>query len=94
MKWIDHHLVAEMMERAAASPRKRTNHNLHEAADDPVQRYCIAATRESYFRPHRHPANWEVALVFLGRFELIIFDDGGTIAERHVHRDHPCHRSV
>ena len=84
MKWIDHHLVTEMMERAAASPRKRTNHNLHESADDPVQRYCIAATRESYFRPHRHPSNWEVALVFLGRFDLIMFDDGGTIAERHT----------
>ena len=56
MKWIDHHLVTEMMERAAASPRKRTNHNLHESAGDPVQRYCIAATRDSYFRPHRHPS--------------------------------------
>ncbi len=84
MKWIDNHLVSEMMERAVDSDRKRTNHNLHESAEDPVQRYCIAATRDSYFRPHRHPGNWEVAIVFRGQFEFIVFDDDGNIIECHT----------
>lgn len=84
MKWIDNHLVSEMAERAGESDRKRTNHNLHESAEDPVQRYCIAATKESYFRPHRHPGNWEVAIVCRGRFEFFVFDDGGKVTESHT----------
>lgn len=84
MKLIDNALVAEMMERAAASDRKRTNHNLHEGADDMVQRYCIAAEKDSYFRPHRHPNNWELAMVFRGKFEVVVFDDEGNIAEHQL----------
>ena len=84
MKWIDNHLVSEMMAVAASSERKRTNHNLHESSEDPVQRYCIAATKDSYFRPHRHPANWELAIVVRGRFEFIVFDDEGTVIESHT----------
>jgi cupin fold WbuC family metalloprotein len=84
MKWIDNHMVSEMMARAVDSDRKRTNHNLHESAEDPVQRYCIAATKDSYFRPHRHPENWEVAIVFRGRFEFIVFDDEGHMVESHT----------
>lgn len=84
MNMIDNRLVSEMMERALSSDRKRTNHNLHKSAEDPIQRYCIAATRESYFRPHRHPNNWEVAIVFRGRFEFIVFDESGRVAESHT----------
>ena len=84
MKWIDNHLASEMMARAAGSDRKRTNYNLHESAEDLVQRYCIAATKESYFRPHRHPGNWEVAIVFRGQFEFIVFDNDGKVIEYHT----------
>lgn len=84
MKLINNDLVTEMMQRAAASDRKRTNHNFHEASDDVVQRYCIAAEKTSYFRPHRHPHNWELALVFHGRFEVIVFDDEGKVEEHHL----------
>ena len=84
MKLIDNTLVIEMMARAAASDRKRTNHNFHESADDVAQRYCIAATKDSYFRPHRHPTNWELAIVFRGEFEVIVFDDEGNVEERHL----------
>ncbi|MEE9367473.1 MAG: WbuC family cupin fold metalloprotein [Pontiella sp.] len=84
MKWIDNKLVSEMMDRAHTSARKRTNHNLHETAEDPVQRYCIAATKESYFRPHRHPHNWEVAVILRGRFGFIVFDNDGRVLEHHT----------
>ena len=84
MKWIDDHLVSEMMVRAAGSDRKRTNHNLHASAEDPVQRYCIAATKDSYFRPHRHPHNWELAIVFRGQFEFVVFDENGHVTDSHT----------
>ena len=84
MKLIDNNTVSEMMDRALSSDRKRTNHNLHESAEDPIQRYCIAATKESYFRPHRHPNNWELAIVFRGRFEFVVFDEDGSITESHT----------
>ena len=84
MKWINNHLVSEMMERALCGSRKRTNHNLHESAEDPVQRYCIAATKASYFRPHRHPTNWELAIVVRGQFEFLVFDDEGNVSEHHT----------
>lgn len=84
MKLIDNHLVSEMIERAICSDRKRTNHNLHETAEDAIQRYCIAATKDSYFRPHRHPTNWELALVFRGQFRFILFDENGSMTESHT----------
>ena len=84
MKWIDTHMVSDMMARSAESNRKRTNHNLHESAEDPVQRYCIAATRDSYFRPQRHPHNWELAIVFRGQFQFVVFDENGSVTESHT----------
>lgn len=84
MKWIDTHMVSDMMARSAESNRKRTNYNLHESAEDPIQRYCIAATRDSYFRPHRHPHNWELAIVFRGQFQFVVFDTDGRMTESHT----------
>jgi len=84
VKWIDTHMVSDMMARSAESDRKRTNHNLHESAEDPIQRYCIAATRDSYFRPHRHPHNWELAIVFRGQFQFVVFDTDGRMTESHT----------
>ncbi len=84
MKLIDNQLVTGMMERAISSDRKRTNHNLHASGEDAIQRYCIAATKDSYFRPHRHPDNWELAIVFHGKFEFVIFDENGNLTESHT----------
>src|SRR5690606_28054002 len=52
--------------------------------EDTVQRYLIATTRNSYFRPHRHPLCAEVAIVLRGTFDIIIFDDQGYETERHT----------
>ena len=54
MKLFSHGLLGELTTRAAASPRGRAHHNIHEAATDPVQRFFVVANRNSYFRPHRH----------------------------------------
>ena len=83
MKIINSGLIDEMLKTAAHTERLRTNFNLHESPEDAVQRYLIACRKDSYFRPHRHPLCAEVAVVLRGRFDFIVFDDAGTLTERH-----------
>lgn len=84
MKRIDRPLLAALSAQAAASPRKRANHNLHPRLDDNVQRLCIAMEPGTYVRPHRHmaPETWEILLVLSGAVALLAFDDDGRVLER------------
>jgi cupin fold WbuC family metalloprotein len=82
MKVITSVLIDELIARAAASGRRRTNHNLHESPSDPIQRMFVAAMRDSYFRPHRHAAKREFAAVIRGRFDVLLFDDTGCVTRR------------
>ncbi|RPH54748.1 MAG: cupin fold metalloprotein, WbuC family [Lysobacterales bacterium] len=77
-------LLDELAAKASASPRGRTNFNIHASAADPVQRFFVVANRQSYFRPHRHLSKSELALVLRGQFEVITFDDRGAVTARHV----------
>ena len=83
MKLFSQALFDELAAKASASPRQRTNHNVHAAASDPVQRFFVAANRNTYFRPHRHLSKSELALVLRGGFEVVTFDDSGTITGRY-----------
>lgn len=83
MKIFSATLLDELAAKAAASPRKRAHHNIHTAASDPVQRFFVAADRDTYFRPHRHASKSELALVLRGGFEVVTFDDGGCVTGRH-----------
>ncbi len=82
MKVISSEFIDELIARAAAQDRRRTNHNVHESPSDPIQRMFVAAMRDSYFRPHRHAAKWEFAVVIRGRFDVILLDDTGCVARR------------
>ena len=82
MKVITSALIDELIARAAASDRRRANHNVHESPSDPIQRMFVAAMRDSYFRPHRHAAKWEFAVVIRGRFDVLLFDDTGCVTRR------------
>jgi cupin fold WbuC family metalloprotein len=84
MKIFSRSLLDELAAKATASPRKRANHNIHASGDDPVQRFFVAADRQTYFRPHRHLTRSELALTLRGRFEVITFDDGGRITGRYA----------
>ena len=82
MKLITTDLIDDLKTQAGSSPRRRMNRNVHTQLNDPVQRLFVAARRDSYFRPHRHPDKWEFALVISGAFELLVFDDAGRLTAR------------
>jgi cupin fold WbuC family metalloprotein len=83
MKLFAHDLLDELTARATASPRARAHHNIHEAASDPVQRFFVVTNRNSYFRPHRHLAKSELAMVLRGRFHILTFDEHGKVTARY-----------
>jgi cupin fold WbuC family metalloprotein len=84
MKLISTSMLDELTAKASASPRRRAHLNLHSSATDPVQRFIVVAQRDSYVRPHRHGSKSELATVLRGSFEVVVFDDAGSITARHV----------
>jgi len=82
MKLLSAKLLDELALQAAASPRRRAHFNVHAGPADPVQRFFVAAQRDTYIRPHRHQVRSELALVLRGRFDLLTLDDAGTLTGR------------
>lgn len=83
MKVFSHALLDELAAKAAASPRRRAHANIHEQSSDLVQRFFVAPLRGSYFRPHRHLAKSELAMVLRGQIDVLTFDDAGIVTGRH-----------
>jgi cupin fold WbuC family metalloprotein len=83
MKLFSHGLLDELTTRATASPRARAHHNIHESPADPVQRFFVVTNRNTYFRPHRHLAKSELAMVLRGRFDVLTFDERGVVTARY-----------
>ncbi|MES2238368.1 MAG: WbuC family cupin fold metalloprotein [Pseudomonadota bacterium] len=81
---IDNALLDTLCAQAAASPRRRKNHNLHTSDNALAHRLLNAVQPDSYIAPHRHldPAKDETFVVLRGLMGLIIFDDVGNIVER------------
>ena len=77
-------LIKELGRKAAAAPRRRTNHNFHDSPDDPVQRLVVVMQKGTYIRPHRHAAEnmWEFAVAVKGRMQVILLNDDGSLRER------------
>jgi cupin fold WbuC family metalloprotein len=48
-----------------------------------VQRFFITARKDTYFRPHRHLTKSELALVLRGQFDVLTFDENGTVTARY-----------
>jgi cupin fold WbuC family metalloprotein len=75
--------IDELVARAAASQRRRTNHNLHETLSDPVSRFLNVGTAGTYVRPHRHAGDrWELFAVLRGRLNIVTFTAEGAVTER------------
>lgn len=71
-----------LIDRARQGTRRRQNLNIHQALDDPINRLLNAVEPDSYIRPHRHPDKVETLLAVAGRFEVIFFDERGTLSTR------------
>ena len=84
MKLISRALLDELTARAAESPRARAHHTIHASAEDPVQRFLVAALPHSYFRPHRHATRSELAFILRGSFEVVTFDERGVLVARYA----------
>lgn len=84
MKLLPHSLLDELAASAAASSRRRAHHNIHASPEDPVQRFIVVAQRDSYFRPHRHVARAELAMILRGQVEVVTFDARGRVTARHA----------
>jgi cupin fold WbuC family metalloprotein len=83
MKLLPRALLDELAGKAATSPRARAHHNIHATADDPVQRFVVVATADSYFRPHRHRSKAELAWLLRGDLTLLTFESDGRVSERY-----------
>lgn len=83
---LDNEFCMQLILQARESPRKRSHYNLHKELDEPVQRLCIALIKGTYVRPHHHPKSnkWELMLALRGTVILVIFNEEGTILEKHL----------
>ncbi len=82
MKIINSTIFNDILAKAGSSGRRRSNFNIHESNQDRIQRYLVAAKLDSYFRPHRHRARFELAFVLRGKFDLLLFNDQAVVTER------------
>jgi cupin fold WbuC family metalloprotein len=80
---LDENLIADLLRKAHASPRRRANHCFHRPGER-VQKMVNAALAGSYFAPHRHqdPDKAEIFTILRGRVMVLSFDDGGEISDR------------
>lgn len=82
MKLFEDKLIDELAAKAAASPRRRAHFNIHGSAADLVQRFLVVAQPDTYFRPHLHRTNSELAVLLRGRIEVATFDESGHVLSR------------
>jgi cupin fold WbuC family metalloprotein len=78
---IDRELLDALSRAAAATPRRRKNHNFHPDDSAACNRLLNAVEPGSYIAPHRHrePGKGESCVVLRGRLGLVLFDDAGRV---------------
>jgi cupin fold WbuC family metalloprotein len=83
MKIVNTEIISDLLLRAAGSPRKRMNHNLHTELIDPINRFVNAGLAGTYIRPHRHRVGkWELVSMLQGAVDLVLFAGTGTVKSR------------
>lgn len=83
--FLDEALFAELAGKAAANPRGRQHHNLHQM-EESCHRMVVGLQPNTYIPPHRHLSDdkAETLLVLRGRLGLLIFDDAGQVIHKRV----------
>lgn len=81
---VDRALLDSISAQAAASPRRRRNHNFHAGDDAPCHRLLNAIEPDSYVPPHRHAAadKDETILAVRGKLGMVFFDDDGKVTSQ------------
>lgn len=82
MKYLTEAALDDLVDKARASPRLRSNLNLHEDLEAPIQRLAIAMEPASLIIPHRHTHTWELLTRLRGCFAVLTFDDEGRVLTR------------
>jgi cupin fold WbuC family metalloprotein len=84
LQLINKELFEKVAAGAAASPRKRLNHNFHSGPNDNPHRFLNVLLRGTYIRPHRHlhPPKAETFLVLEGQAALLTLTDAGEVMAR------------
>jgi cupin fold WbuC family metalloprotein len=75
--------IAVLLSESRASPRRRSHLLLHTGHQDQVQRLLVALQPGTYVRPHRHSTQWEMLALHRGRADVLAFDEGGMLIDRH-----------
>lgn len=78
-------LFESVARAAAASPRRRKNHNFHAGPQDNPHRFLNVLLKDTYCPPHRHlnPPKAETFVILEGEADAFLFDDSGTVIARH-----------
>jgi cupin fold WbuC family metalloprotein len=82
MRLFEDKLIDELAAKAAASPRRRAHFSIHDSSADLVQRFLVVGQADTYFRPHLHRTNSELAIVLRGQMDLVTFDEAGHVLTR------------
>lgn len=67
--------------QARENPRGRARICAHKTNEDALHEMLIAIAAESYIHPHRHVGKSESFHVVEGEVDIVIFDEGGAIAD-------------
>ena len=83
---IDNPLLNFLSNKAKAAPRRRTNHNFHQSAADPLNRMLNAMEPGTYVQPHKHenPDKREAFLLLRGKILVASFDEVGNVVDHVV----------
>ncbi|MBD0256547.1 MAG: WbuC family cupin fold metalloprotein [Cytophagales bacterium] len=83
---IDTPLLDTLSGKAKAAPRRRTNHNFHQSAADPLNRMLNAMEPGTYVQPHKHenPDKREAFLLLRGKMLVVSFDAAGRVTDHVV----------
>jgi len=84
--FIDQNLLADLLDEAAQSPRRRKNRNFHASDDALCHRLLNALQPDTYVQPHCHfSADKEETMVVLsGRMGVLIFNRDGIVIQQQV----------
>jgi glucose-6-phosphate isomerase len=86
--------ITDLKEKAKKSDNQRYRICLHKDHSDQIQEMIIAATTESYCRPHSHPDGvTESYHIYEGELLVLFFDENGSITNKVIlNKDKPILR--